>query len=227
MRKGIVWGHHLDEYQDMFGLTKPELHLKLLEYGCGASAVNAELLAKGNPIVSCDPLFILDKPTLVMQVSTLFENRAALICRDQDRFDFSHAGSLDRFITKRRQGVSQFFNDYEAGKSAQRYVPVTDWRLPFPDFSFDIALSSHYLFVDLEDQNDGFYGQVIRELARVAKEVRIFPLIDRQGHPSPLLGPVLLSLQREHYGIEICEVTYALQPMGNAMLRVRAERCLL
>ena len=69
--------------------------------------------------------------------------------------------------------------------------------------------------------------RVIRELARVAKEVRIFPLIDRHGQPSPFLGPVLLGLQEGNYGVEVKEVPYHLQPKGNAMLRVWAQQCQL
>ena len=97
--------------------------------------------------------------------------------------------------------------------------------MPFADFTFDFALSSHYLFADLDDQDVDFHLQAIRELARVAKEVRIFPLIDRHGQPSPFLGPVLLGLQQEGYGVEVREVKYYLQPKGNAMLRVWAQQC--
>lgn len=97
--------------------------------------------------------------------------------------------------------------------------------MPFDNFSFDFALSSHYLFADLDDQDVEFHLKVIKELARVAKEVRIFPLIDRHNQPSPFLGPVLLGLQQENFGAEVREVAYHLQPSGNAMLRVWAQQC--
>ena len=61
---------------------------------------------------------------------------------------------------------------------------MTDYHLPFAHFSFDFALSSHYLFADLDNQTADFHLRVIEELARVAKDVRIFPVVDREGKTS-------------------------------------------
>ncbi len=225
MRKLVLWGHHLEEYREMFALSTADLKTRLLEYGCGASAVNVELHDRGVPVISCDPLFALDRSTLSVNMSLIFEDMVARVIRDQDKFDFSHYGSLDALIASRRQGMETFFSDYEKGRAEKRYLPVRGHTLPFADFAFDFALSSHYLFADLDDQDVDFHLQAIRELARVANEVRIFPLIDRHGQPSPFLGPVLLGLQQDNYGVEVREVAYYLQPKGNAMLRVWAQRC--
>lgn len=104
-------------------------------------------------------------------------------------------------------------------------APDPSGVLPFSDFTFDLALCPDYLFTDEENQSIDFHLKQIFELARVAKEVRIFPLSDSQGLPSPLLGPVLLALQQENYGIEIRDVTTLLHPKGSAMLRVWAQQC--
>ncbi len=226
MRKLVLWGHHLDEYREMFDLSDADLQSRLLEFGCGASAVNAELRDK-NRVISCDPLFNLDKGTLSTNVSLIFEDMVALVAEQQDKFDFSSYGSFDALVARRRQGMADFFADYEQGKVEKRYVPAADFTLPFNHFEFDFALSSHYLFADLDNQDIDFHLKVIRELARVAKEVRIFPLIDRHAQLSPFLGPVLLGLQQEQYGVEVREVSYHLQPTGNAMLRVWAQQCQL
>ena len=103
--------------------------------------------------------------------------------------------------------------------------PSAHAALPFPDFAFDLALCPDYLFTDDDNQNIEFHLQQIIELARVAKEVRIFPLSDSQGQPSPLLGPVLLALQQDNFGIEVRDVTTVLHPKGSAMLRVWAQQC--
>ena len=227
MRKLVLWGHHVDEYMEMFALTASDMKARILEYGCGASAVNAELHTRGGDVISIDPLFVLDKATLSTQVALVFEDMVARVNRDQDKFDFSHYGSFEALISMRRQGMTEFFSDFEQGKAQARYLPVDNHQLAFSDFVFDFALSSHYLFAELDDQDIDFHLQAIRELARVAKEVRIFPLIDRFGQPSPLLGPVLLGLQQENYGVEVREVKYSLQPEGNAMLRVWAQQCQL
>lgn len=66
----------------------------------------------------------------------------------------------------------------------------------------------------------------IIEMARVAEEVRVFPLIDnRTGELSPLVGPVLVALQAQHFSVEVLEVPYKFQKNGNAMLKARSLTC--
>lgn len=225
MRELVLWGHHVDEYREMFNLLWSDFDKAILEYGCGPSALNYELLEADNHVISCDPLFSLDKATLSTKVSLIFEDMIASVKQNESKYDFSRYGSADHLISKRRQGIEEFFSDYEAGRAESRYLPLKDYHLPFADFSFDLVLSSHYLFANLDEQDMDFHLKIIQELARVAKEVRIFPLIDRDGNPSKLLGPVLLGLQQGNYGAEVCEVKYHLQPQGNAMLRVWAQQC--
>ena len=218
MRKLVLWGHNVDDYREMFDLSESDFNTRLLEYGCGASAVNAQLNSEAKDgqafVKSCDPLFVLDKGTLSVKVSLIFEEMVASVMNDKEIFDFSHYGSFDALVALRRKGMLKFFEDYEKGRAEKRYLPVIDHNLPFSDFEFDFALSSHYLFADLDDQDVDFHLNAIRELARVAKEVRIFPLIDRHGQVSPFLGPVLLGLQQDDYGVEVRNVSYCLQPKG-------------
>lgn len=225
MRKLVLWGHQIDEYQEMFDLCLQKKSLRLLEYGSGPSAINSQLTSEGQMVISADPLFTLDKDTLFSKVELIFDDMIKRIKKDKEKFNFTGYGSIDALIQKRREGMHQFFADYEKGKLEKRYLGITDYQLPFSDFYFDYAISSHYLFADLDDQDVDFHLTIIKELARVAKEVRIFPLIDRYNKPSPFLGPVLLGLQQENFGVEVKEVLYHLQQSGNAMLRVWANQC--
>ncbi len=227
MRKLVLWGHGVDEYREMFDLSQDEINSRILEYGCGPSAVNYQQTQKNHQVVSCDPLFVLDKDTLSSKAIMIFADMAEQVKKEQERFDFTRSGSYENLVAERKQGMQQFFADYSAGKAEGRYLGVADYHLPFADFSFDFALSSHYLFADLDDQTVAFHLEVIRELARVAKEVRIFPLIDREGNTSEFLGPVLLGLQEHNYGVEVREVAFHLHPTGNAMLRVWAQECII
>jgi hypothetical protein len=225
MRKLVLWGHNVDECREMFDLSQEDVNSRILEYGCGPSAVNAQQFQETHQAVSCDPLFVLDKDTLSSKAIMIFAQMAEEIRKEQDQFDFSRAGSLEQLLEQRQKGMKQFFLDYEQGKAEGRYYGAADYHLPYPDFSFDFALSSHYLFADLEEQSVDFHVNVIRELARLAKEVRIFPLIDKSGESSEFLGPVLLQLQKEGYGVEVREVAYHLHKSENAMLRVWAQKC--
>ncbi|WP_131782281.1 hypothetical protein [Legionella gresilensis] len=221
----VLWGHHVDEYKEMFDLSDKDLAGKLLEFGSGPSAFNTEMTQDKKYCISCDPLFVLDKATLITKTTLVFSDMREKLTRDQDKFNFIAYGNLEGLIRKRRAGMQSFFNDYVQGKKEKRYLPLKDITLPFSDFSFDLALSSHYLFANIEEQDVGFHVAVIRELARVAKEVRIFPLVNRFNETSSQLGPVMLQLQQENYGLEVRSVDYNLQPKGNAMLRVWAQQC--
>ena len=225
MRKRVLWGHHVAEYQSMFDLSDEAFQGACLEYGCGASAVNAELHQAGRVIESVDSLFALPKASLQEEVMRCFDERVAQVLADQAQFDVRDYGGMDAFLASRRAGLETFFADYDAGLEAGRYTPLPEGPLPFKDFTFDLALSSHDLFADPKTQSVEFHLETLHELARVAKEVRVFPLIQREGEPSELLGPVLLGLQQANFGVEVREVSCALYPEGNAMLRVWAQAC--
>lgn len=221
----VFWGHHVDEYQEMFALEKKDLQGKILEFGCGPSAFNIEAQKKSVEVISCDPLFNLDYAILKTKTSLVFADMLTKVKACQDKYDFSAYGSLNNLIRYREQGMQHFFADYEKGLTDERYLGVNSLSLPFSDGYFDLALSSHYFFAGLEQQDVNFHVQALKELARVAKEVRIFPLINREGITSELLGPVLLALQQENYGTEVRSIPYHLQPQGNAMLRIWAHTC--
>ncbi len=227
MRKRVLWGHHVSEYQEMFDLSDQMLTQSILEYGCGPSAVNTELHAMHQAnIISMDPLFSDSKSKLKQIAVADFEARAAQVLKDPSQFNVTNYGGMDAFLVSRREGMDLFFEDYELGVSEGRYKPLSDdAMLAFDDFSFDLALSSHYLFAGSNQQSIDVHLNRIRELARVAKEVRIFPLFEREGTPSALIGPVLLGLQQANFGAEVREVSCALYPEGNAMLRVWAQEC--
>lgn len=225
MSKLVLWGHHVQDYKEMFDLNDTHLSGKILEYGCGPSAVNSELSQAAKSCISCDPLFSLDKGTLQVKTELIFAEMLDAIIAHPQRFNFTDYGGLDGFLVNRAKGMAQFFEDYLKGKKAGRYVAAQEIALPFEDFTFDLVLSSHYFFADLDQQDEAFHIAAIKELARVGKEVRIFPLVDSNQEPPPFLGPILLALQQENYGAEIKAVPYHLQKQGNAILRIWAREC--
>ena len=109
MRKLVLWGHTVEEYQEMFDLSEHDLDKRVLEYGCGASAVNAQITAKSGRIVSVDPLFQLDKSALVSEVGQIFSGMVERIAQDAVQFDFSRSGGLEAFVSTRRAGMDVFF----------------------------------------------------------------------------------------------------------------------
>lgn len=227
MRKSVLWGHHYNEYCDMFGLESDASKARIFEFGCGPSAVNAERTKLGQHIISADPLFVLPLNELKSEVMSQLNIRAAEIRAHAADFDYFAYGGMDKTIAKRLEGVNTFLADFPEGLKTGRYLSLDVFDLPFEDFSFDYALCSHFLFAGFNEQTLEYHIHLIQSLARIAKEVRIFPLIDKDSMPSPLLGPVLLGLQMANFAVELRDVPYHVQPKGNAMLRVWAQTCAL
>ena len=93
-------------------------------------------------------------------------------------------------------------------------------QLPFFDATFDLALCSHLLFQQGELHDVQFHLRALRELCRVAHEVRVFPLLEASGAGSRHLPEVLSTLEAEGYSVKIEPVDYEFQKGGNQMLRL-------
>lgn len=221
----VLWGHGLKDYREMFDLSDIDLAQTILECGCGPTAFNSEMLKRKQSIVSCDHLFSLDDQQLRGQVDEGFAQVMSTIKSNPERYLSKDAMTLEQLESSRKLGMNDFFEDYVKGREQGRYIAVNFPNLPFDDFSFKLALSSHHLFVNAEHQSLSYHLQSILEMARVAHEVRIFPLTDSQGNASELLGPVMLSLQQNNLGVEVRQVPYRCQTNANAMLRVWAREC--
>ncbi|MBA4696444.1 MAG: hypothetical protein H2069_03515 [Legionella sp.] len=224
MMECTLWGYRTDEYLKMFDLTLDPTK-RFLEFACGPSAFNQDLHHHAGEVVSCDGLFEMDKEALNHCVETSFHEVTAKLALQPTLNLKEYNDNLETLINMRQKGLQLFFADYPKGKDEGRYLGIDHAKLPFDDFSFDIALSAYHFFVNPNIGDLDSYLNILKELARVAKEVRLFPLVDCRGEPSPLLGPVLLGLQQQNYGIEVKEVPYNLQPNGNAMLRLWAQQC--
>lgn len=225
MRKLVLWGHHFSEYVDMFDLEKDMTGKKILEFACGPTAVNDELSSKGHFIQSCDPWFSQDIAAMQQRFTQHLQQQIQHMETHPERFNFDKYGGMDTFIAKRQQGFQQFFKDYLNGYRQGRYQPLRDGHLPFSNSSFDIAVCSNFLFADVPEQGLSFQLTWIKELARVANDIRIYPLTDQQGHVSELLGPILLQLQQDGFQVVIQEVPFRLVPNSKAMLKLSAGRC--
>ncbi len=225
MRNLVLWGHSLQDYREMFDLTDENLQGAIVDCGSGPTSFNAEMEQAGHQVVSVDELFGLESEMIARQAHHEFDEMQQYVSQNQALFNWDKVGSLHQLVEGRQEGINTFLHDITQGKADERYVGGALTHLPYEDFSFDLALCSHYLFANIPGQDLDYHVAVIKELCRVAKEVRFFPLADRENKISDFLGPVLLALQNENYGTEVRHVPYRLQKEGNALLRVWAHEC--
>lgn len=121
----------------------------------------------------------------------------------------------------RLAAMEDFLTDYESGRLAGRYLTGELPSLPLADGGFDLGLSSHLLFLYSDRLSVDFHLAALLEMLRVAREVRVFPLLTLAGAPSPHLPLVRSALAQQGFQVEVRRVDYEFQRGGNQMLVVR------
>ena len=111
-------------------------------------------------------------------------------------------------------------SDRDLGKTEGRYMEASLPDLPFDDDAFDLALSSHCLFLYSEQFDLRFHISALGEMLRVATDVRAFPL-QIGGTPSPHVQQVVDVFTSQDIDVTIEPVAYEFQRGGNRMLRLR------
>ena len=117
--------------------------------------------------------------------------------------------------------MRDFLADFQQGKDEGRYIHAELPDLPFSDGTCDLALCSHFLFLYSEQFDAAFHLQSLRELCRVAREVRVFPVVELGSIRSRHLDAVVSGLSAEGYQVGVERVGYEFQRGGNEMLRLK------
>ncbi|MDE0105541.1 MAG: hypothetical protein OXN89_24450 [Bryobacterales bacterium] len=219
----VPWGRSLDEYQAMFGLSETDLGSLILDCGGGPASFNAESAANGRAVVSVDPLYCASAAAIERRVEDTFDHVMDQMRRNSDDFVWTHVPDVAELGRRRMAALRRFIADYPRGKSEGRYVEASLPDLPFESGAFDLALSSHLLFLSSEQLNVDFHIQAAEEMFRVASEVRIFPLLQIGGTPSPHVAGVVEAFRSRGAIATIEPVAYEFQRGGNQMLRLRRK----
>lgn len=217
----VPWGRSMDEYVRMFDLSPDELKLKILDCGGGPASFNCEMNRQGYKVVSCDPIYQFTADEIAQRIRDTCQKMIDGVRVTYDSFVWQNIQSPEHLGEVRMAAMKKFIEDFPVGIKEGRYVTDELPNLSFNSSQFDLALCSHLLFTYSDQLSIDFHLASIREMCRVAKEVRIFPLlVSFSGETSPLLAPVINKLQELKYKVEIMQVPYEFQKGGNELLRV-------
>jgi hypothetical protein len=219
----VPWGRSFDEYRRMFALGEDDLRSRMLGCADGPASFNAEALAAGHRVVSCDPIYRYTTDQIRERVHATSEVILEQTRRNVDQFVWTTIRSIDELRAVRMSSMEMFLADFDAGTREGRYVDATLPDLPFASESFDLALCSHFLFLYSEHFSEDSHLAALREMCRVAKEVRVFPLLALDGERSPYVDTLQKRLKAEGYAISIDEVPYEFQRGGTQMMRIRTR----
>jgi len=218
----VPWGRSQAEYLRMFDITIAELELKILDCGGGPASFNAEMTRRGyNNVISCDPVYQFSAEEIARRIQATYSVIVEGVNAHRDKYVWQgEIASPTQLGEVRMAAMQQFLADFSEGKKYGRYLTDALPGLPFDKEQFDLALCSHLLFTYSDQLDAAFHFHAILELCRVAREVRIFPLLDISGEPSPHLSGTIMELKQQGYRVETRQVDYEFQRGGNQMLRI-------
>ena len=216
----VPWGRSFEEYERMFLLNEADLAGRILDAGGGPAAFAAEAFHRGHKVVACDPLYRYGSVQIARRIGEVYPRVMELLESRRETYLWEEFREPREVGAVRMEAMEEFLADFPEGKRQGRYLADALPRLPFPDSRFDLALCSHLLFTYSDQLGEAFHEEAVRELMRVAWEVRIFPLLTVEGEPSPLLASMKERIEREGMAWEEVAVPYRFQRGATAMLRI-------
>lgn len=221
LEKVVPWGRSYDEYVNMFALTENDLTRRILGCGDGPAAFNSEVTRRGGNIVSVDPIYVFNTSQITERIAETYRTVMDQMYKNQNDYVWNAIRSVEDLGTVRMSAMEKFLADYDVGKQEGRYVAGALPTLAFDDGQFDIALSSHFLFLYSPHLSIDFHVQALNEMLRVAREARVFPLLSLDGSVSSHLAAVTNHFESNGFSVEIRCVPYEFQRGGNEMLAIK------
>ncbi len=221
LKKVVPWGRSFDEYCAMFKLSKLDLQKSIVGVGDGPASFNAVLTEQGENIISVDPVYTFNSEQIAQRIDELFDDMIKQVEANAANLRLDKFGSAEALGQVRMQAMKRFLQDFDKGKQQGRYLDAELPTLPFKESQFDLALCSHFLFLYSEQLGLEFHIQAVLELCRIAKEVRIFPLLDLSHQLSKHLEPVKQALAQAGFTTSIEVVDYEFQIGAKQMLQIK------
>ncbi len=216
----VLWGRSFHEYLLFFDLHADELHKRILGCADGPAGFNSELTARGGSIVSCDLLYQYSGEEIRSRIDTCYATIRKQVATNRNLFVWDTIHSPEQLRDWRFSAMNVFLADYEKGRRDGRYCAATLPYLPFAADSFDLAICSHLLFYYSDMLSRDCHDAAIREMLRIAPEVRIFPLVDLNGRVSRYRDALVTTLKKTGFEVTIRDVRYEFIRGGNQMMTI-------
>lgn len=215
----VPWGRSFSEYQKMFSLSEMDLKKRILGCGDGPAAFNAEVTKLGGHVVSVDPIYQFSGEQIRSRIEYVYPQIMEQVSKNIDDYVWNNISSPKELGKSRMNAMKTFLSDYENHQASSRYISASLPTLPFADAEFDLALCSHYLFLYSEHVTQEQHILSVKELCRVATEIRIYPLLSiGNNEESPHLESVIDALEADDFNVSLVPVDYEFQKGATKML---------
>jgi hypothetical protein len=218
----VPWGRSFGEYVAMFALSDGDLQGRILGCGDGPASFNVLLTRQGGPgrVLSADPLYRFSPEAIRHRIGETWADVLEQTRQNRHEFVWTTIQSVEELGRIRMAAMEAFLEDYPQGLVQGRYLAAELPQLPFQAHAFDLAVCSHLLFLYSEQLSEAFHLASIRELCRVAHEVRVFPLLELGATRSRHLERITQGLTAMGYLVSIVPVSYEFQRGGDQMMKV-------
>ena len=195
LKNTVPWGRNLEEYRSMFNLTDYDLDKRIISFGDGPASFNFEMTGLDKNVVSIDPIYGFTADELKQRIIETKDIVIEQTKNNLENFVWTKIKNVEELEKIRLSAMDNFLIDFELGKTENRYVnhEMPD-KTSFGDLTFDLGLSSHFLILYSQLGLD-FHISSINEMLRIAKEVRIFPILNLDAKKSELLDKLIRHFQ--------------------------------
>lgn len=220
----VFYGRTLREYQLIFGFDH-EMYKgrKVLDCPAGASSFTAEAVMLGVNATAVDPMFGKPAADLLKGGEADINHVMGGVSKSLDAFNWSFYPTPQALRSYRKTALTRFVHDYAKPESAERYVNASLPNLPFGDKSFDMALGGHFLFTYADKLDYDFHLKSALELVRVSHEVRIYPVVGRNGCKPGFFNDLLSALAKAGVKSELLPSHFEFQKGGGEILRLTSQ----
>jgi len=216
----VPWGRNFNEYKKMFQLTDEDLLKKIIGFGDGPASFNCEASKSGYKVTSLDPIYQFSGENIEKRIIEIKDVVIEQTKNNANNYVWTELKNLDELERVRMSAMKTFLDDYEKGKSENRYIyHELPQKTPFDDQTFDLGLSSHFLLMYTSLGYD-FHIKSINEMLRLCKEIRIFPIVDLDAKESKITNKVI-EYFKNNYIVNIISTSYEFQKGGNLMLSIK------
>lgn len=216
----VPWGRNLKEYSLFFNFSENDFSKRIIGVGDGPASFNYEMKIRGSHCVSIDPIYQFAEHQLQARFQDTYNNIRTQLREKQDDFVWEYYENHDQVCNDRFQSMTLFLKDFDKGKKEKRYITGSLPDLPLFEGTFELAVCSHFLFLYSHIFDYEFHYQSVKEMLRVAREVRIFPILGMDGRLSEHVPGIINEYRLAGYNVSVQKVEYEFQKGGNKMLKI-------
>lgn len=215
----LTIGRTFAEYRRMLDLEPAALAgTTVLDCGGGAGAFTATANALGADAVAVDPIYGPPPDELEPALADAVERTDVQLREKRDLFVWDFYGDVETRVRYLRAASERFLADY--ANHPERYVEGALPEIPLETDAVDLAVVTNLLFLYDDRLDEAFHVAALRELARVASEVRVFPLVSLSAERSAYVAEAADALRADGHAVETREVPYEFQHGVTEMLVV-------